>query len=195
MGLRSADWTRRRLLVMGTSLPFAVGCASRSSSGAIAPVWRATTEFEPQKAIWVTWGDAGFLGGSSMMDTMIPVLKEITPEVRVRLLYNAWTSWQEQMAMPDPPRTATEMRLQISRKLEAEGIDRDRIDFQESPFLFGAIQDPGPVFLRAPDHGLGIADFASAHPLPLVGGLDRMLTEYMGIPAISSDMVSDGGNR
>jgi agmatine deiminase len=130
-----------------------------------------------------------------MTDAMIPLVKEIAGEVRVRILYNQWVSWQEQASVKAPPRSLSAMRARIGARLEAAGVALSRIDFAEAPYLFGAIQDPGPVFLRAEGGKRAIADFSSGHPVAVVARLDRLLTQPLGISVLSSEMRSDGGNR
>lgn len=188
----ASDWSRRHLLLAGAAAPLLAGCASHIGS---SETYSATTEFEAQEYIWLTWGENGFLGGEPMTRTLLPLISALAPHVKVRILYNAWTSWLEQLELPDPPRSAESMRTRIAAELSAAGIPLSQIDFQLAPRLFGALQDPGPVFLRGPDGQLAIADFASVLPDPMASRLDRVLTDGMGIPAISSEMVSDGGNR
>jgi len=187
------NWSRRQVFASCAVAPLFAGCTS--SNATAAPTWRATTEFEAQEAIWITWGENGFLGGAPMTDTMIPLIKEITGDVRVRILYNQWTSWQEQASVPEPPRGHSAMRAHIGDRLQTAGIDLSRIDFAEAPYLFGAIQDPGPVFLRADGGKRAIADFSSSHPVAMISHLDRLLTKDLGVSVLSSEMLSDGGNR
>lgn len=187
------NWSRRQVLASCAVAPLFAGCTS--STPTTAPTWRATTEFEAQEAIWITWGENGFLGGAPMTDTMIPLIKEIAGDVRVRILYNQWMSWQEQASVPEPPRSLSAMRARIGDRLKTAGIDLSRVDFVEAPYLFGAIQDPGPVFLRAEGGELAIADFLSGHPVAVVAQLDRLLTQDVGVSVLSSEMLSDGGNR
>lgn len=189
-------WTRRSLLATAALAPAACAAGPAMMDGdRDSGRYLATTEFEAQDTIWVTWGENGFLGGEPMTETLVPLIREISPHVRVRILYNQWTSWLDAEANPETTRTPEEMRARISTRLTEAGVNLARIDFQITPMLFGAIQDPGPVFLRRQDGDMQIADFASRHFDPKVGYLDRELVAPMGLAAISSQMKCDAGNR
>jgi len=187
------SWSRRGFLLGGTSLPLLHACVSPSAAPALQVT--CTSEFEAQEYIWVTWGENGFLGGPPMTDSVLPLIREIAPEVPVRILYNEWLSWIEQSQSDEPLRTAEDVRARISGRLAEEGVDLSRIEFIRSDTLFGAVQDPGPVFTRLGPGKLAIADFASRHFKPETGSFDRRLVAPFGIPAVSSSVKSDGGNR
>lgn len=184
----------RRAVLASLTATGALAATSGRAAARDITIFQPTTEFELQDYIWLTWGEAGFLGGRPMTDTTLPLIRALAPHVKIRLLYSQWTSWQDQAANPEPPRTLDEARARIGARLTEAGVDLGRVEFIRSPYLFGAIQDPGPVFLRD-DHGrLAIADFASAHPEPIVSRLDREVTAGLGVEALSSSMKSDGGN-
>ncbi|MEZ5893994.1 MAG: agmatine deiminase family protein [Parvularculaceae bacterium] len=188
-------FTRRRFLAALPPL-MASGCWSGGNDAKpAAPDFTATSEFEAQEFIWMTWSENGFLGGPPMSDAIIPALRALTPHVKVRLLYSEWTSWLEQYASPTPPRTLAEAKARIEERLAGEHVDLSRIEFIRSSFLSGALQDPGPYFLRDSSNRLAIADFASAHPIEAVGAIDQEMARTLGLPMVATHIASDGGNR
>ncbi len=155
----------------------------------------ATTEFEQQACLWLTWNDEGFLGGPPMSETLLALMRAVCAHVPIRLLYNEWTSWQEQLQRPEPPRSIETARRDIEDRLARAGVDLQCVSFARTPFLFGAIQDPGPSFLRREPEELAITGFDTRHPLPLVRDLAAILVADLGAPIFRSDLVCDGGNR
>ncbi|HNR75618.1 MAG TPA: agmatine deiminase family protein [Parvularculaceae bacterium] len=187
------DLTRRCFVI---SMPALLAACSREPrQTALSSGFTATSEFEAQEFIWMTWSENGFLGGPPMSDAIVPALRALTPHVRVRLLYSQWTSWLDQYANKAPPRTLKDAKARIETHLSAEGVDISRIEFIRSSFLPGALQDPGPYFLRNSENQLAIADFASAHPIAAVGAVDQEMARHLGLPMVATHVASDGGNR
>ncbi len=187
------DLTRRSLIA---SLPVMMAaCGRHPNSVALSPGFAATSEFEAQEYIWMTWSENGFLGGPPMSDAIVPALRALTPHVKVRLLYSQWTSWLDQYENPTPPRSLEDAKARIEARLSADGVDVSRIEFIHSSFLPGALQDPGPYFLRNSENQLAVADFASAHPIAAVGTVDQEMARHLGLPMVATHVASDGGNR
>lgn len=152
----------------------------------------APGEFEPQEYIWLSWRDESFLGQAPFADVAVDVMKVITPFVKVRLMYS-----DEQ-----PPYTIKRRlpRAQAERvvraRLEARGVDLSRVELFYHPQPSGAIQDPGPFFLRTKAGGLAIADYRfGVHPDPRVESMDRVIAADLGVPTIRSELISEGGAR
>ena len=152
----------------------------------------APGEFEPQEYIWLSWRDEGFLGQAPFADVAVDVMKVITPYVKVRLMFS-----------DEQPPYATKQRLpraeaeQVVRaKLKANGVDLSRVELFFHPQPSGAIQDPGPFFLRTKGGGLALADYRfGVHPDPRVEAMDRVIAASLGIPTVRSELVSEGGAR
>lgn len=88
-----------------------------------------------------------------------------------------------------------EAESRLRTRLQHAGIDLSRVELIFHPQPFGAIQDPGPYFLRAPSGGLAITDYRYDHPEPAVEAMDRDLATRLGLPTVPSSIVSDGGGR
>lgn len=154
----------------------------------------APPEFERQEFIWLSWVERGWLGGPPFSDVTIDVLREITPQVKVRLLLSSLT--------PDDPSYFGTHKLapeaakeRLRQRLEREGIDLSRVELFYHPQPVGVIQDPGPYFLRAGNGALAIADYGFEHPAPEIEALDRDIARQLGLPTIKSTLVSEGGGR
>lgn len=174
--------SRRRCLQL-LSLA-AGGCAAKS-----IPAWAqartpvvigAPGEFERQDFIWLSWVEKGFLGSAPFSTVALEVMKAITPHVGVRLLHS-----------DESASAATRLRA----LLREAGVDADRVELFFHPRSFGAIQDPGPFFLRTADGGLALADYRFDHPDPRAEAIDRDIAAKLGLPTISSPLVSEGGGR
>ena len=74
-------------------------------------------------------------------------------------------------------------------------MDLARVELFYHPQPFGAIQDPGPFFLRAPDGRLALADYGFDHPDPRTEAMDREIAARLGLPTVRSSLVSEGGGR
>jgi len=152
----------------------------------------APGEFEPQEYIWLSWRDEGFLGTAPFADVAADVMKMITPYVKVRLMFS-----------DEQPPYVTKRRLpraeaeQVVRaKLKAKGIDLSRVELFFHPQPYGAIQDPGPFFLRTEKGGLALADYRfDVHSDPRTEAMDRVIAASLGMPTVSSKLISEGGAR
>ena len=152
----------------------------------------APGEFEPQEYIWLSWRDEGFLGQAPFADVAVDVMKEITPFVKVRLMYS-----DEQPPSVLKRRLPRAQAEQVVRaKLMAKGIDLSRVELFFHPQPYGAIQDPGPFFLRTGTGGLALADYRfDVHPDPRTEAMDRVIATGLGMPTVASKLISEGGAR
>ncbi|MGI8601142.1 MAG: agmatine deiminase family protein [Chitinophagaceae bacterium] len=139
-------------------------------------------EFEEQEFIWLSWVETGFLGGDPFYFTAINAIKEITPAVKVRLFYGPQLSFNKE-----------QMESRIYQKLLENNIDTSRVTLFYDDIGYGAIQDPGPIFLRNGKGELAIADFKFIHPDTRSEAIDRNVAAKLNVPTISSNMVSEGG--
>lgn len=139
-------------------------------------------EFEEQEYIWLSWVEKGFLSGDPFYFTAINAMKEITPAVKVRLFYGPQLSFNKE-----------QMGSRIYQKLLENNIDTSRVTLFYDGKGYGAIQDPGPIFLRNGKGELAIADFKFIHPDKRSEAIDRNVAAQLNVPTISSNMVSEGG--
>lgn len=156
---------------------FLMGCA-----GSKTDTYTVPSEFEEQEYIWLTWVESGFLGGEPFKVTAINAMKEITPYVKVRLFYG-----------PQMGYDSAQLKSRIYESLIANNIDTSRVSLFYNDMYYGAIQDPGPVFLRNTEGRFAIADFKFLHPDKRSESIDRNVAAHFNLPVISSTMISEGG--
>lgn len=155
----------------------------------------APAEFEPQEYIWLSWLEQGWLGGAPFSGVTLGVMRAITPHVRVRLMYSAFTSEDASMFREPFIRSPAEAEGILRKRLMSEGIELSRVDLFYYPQPVGAIQDPGPYFLRSPDGHLALADYGFDHPDPRMEAMDREIAARLGLPTVRSSIASEGGAR
>lgn len=139
-------------------------------------------EFEQQEYIWLSWVESGFLSGEQFYFTALNAMKEITPFVKVRLFYGPQAGYDKE-----------QMAGRIYEKLVEYKIDTSRITLYYNDKPYGAIQDPGPVFLRNQKGEIALADFNFIHPDKRSEAIDRNVAAKLQLPVIASEMVSEGG--
>ena len=139
-------------------------------------------EFEQQDYIWFSWYETGFFGGDPFYTTIVNAVKEITPHVKVKIFYGPQLNYNKQ-----------QMQARIYNLLQKNQIDTARIELYYNEQPFGAIQDPGPVFLRNGKGKLAVADFRYSHPDKRSEEIDRNVAKQMHLPVISSPIFSEGG--
>lgn len=156
---------------------FLMGCAGAKTDSYTVP-----SEYEEQEYIWLTWVESGFLGGDPFKVTAINAMKEITPYVKVRLFYG-----------PQMGYDSAQLKSRIYESLIANNIDTTRVSLFYNDMYYGAIQDPGPVFLRNTEGRFAIADFNFLHPDNRTASIDKNVAAHFNLPVISSTMISEGG--
>jgi agmatine deiminase len=141
-----------------------------------------TSEFEEQEYIWLTWVETGFLGGESFYFTALKAMKEITPYCKVSLFYGLQLNYSKQ-----------DLEKRILEKILNANIDTSRVKLFFNEQYFGAIQDPGPIFLRNAKGQFALADFKFSHPDQRTELIDKNIASKLNLPTISSNMTSEGG--
>ncbi len=129
-----------------------------------------------------------------MGQSLVELMRVLTPHVKVRLLFTRWPGYVERAA-GQAPLSAAAAEARLAARLAAEGLDLGRIELLYTDTSYGAIQDPGPFFLRRPDGELALADFDFEHPDPAAEGIDRDLARRLRLPIVPSSLVSEGGAR
>lgn len=127
----------------------------------------ATSEFEDQEYIWLSWVESGFLGGEPFYFTILNAMKEITPYCKVRLFYG-----------PQGAYSREQLEDRIYEKLMNAKIDTSRVELFYNEQYYGAIQDPGPIFLRNGKGELALTDFKFYHPDERTESIDRNITAH-----------------
>lgn len=186
----------RRALI--TSVVGGIGLLTFRNHAAAQPApasgFAAPGEFEPQEYIWLSWIEKGSLGSAPFSDVALNVMRAITPHVKVRLMYSNLTSEDPSYFGPyrlSQPEADARLRARLAR----ERIDLSRVELFHYSQPFGAIQDPGPYFLRALDGQLAIADYRYDHPDRGTESIDREIASRLGLPVVTSDLISEGGAR
>lgn len=165
-----------------------------AAQAASAKAYTAPGEFEPQEYIWLTWVEKGSLGSAPFADVALAVMLAITPHVKVRLMYSCLTS--EDPSYFGPYRLSQpEAHARLHARLLREGVDMSRVELFYHAQPFGALQDPGPYFLRSADGQLAVADYGFDHPDRRTEGMDREIARQLGLPTVKSDLISEGGAR
>lgn len=154
-----------------------IGCNTANT-----PKYTIPSEFEEQEYIWLSWVESGFLGGEPFYVTALNAMKEITPFTKVRLFYGPQLSYDKE-----------QMKSRIYQKLIEHSIDTSRVTLFYNDQNYGAIQDPGPIFLKNEKGEFALADFKFIHPDKRTESIDRNIAVQLGLPTISSDMISEGG--
>jgi agmatine deiminase len=155
----------------------------------------APGEFEPQEYIWLSWVEQAWLGGAPFTGVTLDVMRAITPHVRVRLMYSAFTSDDASMFREPFIRSPAAAEDILRKRLQSEGVDLSRVDLFYYPLPVGAIQDPGPYFLRSADGRLALADYGFDHPDPRMEAIDREIAAKLALPTVSSPIASEGGGQ
>lgn len=154
-----------------------IGCNTSNTAKYTIP-----SEFEEQEYIWLSWVESGFLGGKPFYVTALNAMKEITPYVKVRLFYGPQLNLDKE-----------QMQKRIYDKLIENNIDTSRVTLFYNDQNYGAIQDPGPIFVKNAEGKFAIADFKFQHPDKRTESIDRNVAAHLNLPTISSNMITEGG--
>ncbi len=139
------------------SISISMGCNRAGKESYSIP-----SEFEEQEYIWLSWVESGFLGGEPFYVTAINAMKEITPYSKVKLFYGPQLKFDKD-----------QIEQRIYAKLIENNIDTSRVTLFYNDRSYGAIQDPGPIFLRSATGKMAIADFQFSHPDTSTASIDR----------------------
>lgn len=165
-----------RFLVLLTFLS-TFGCDPATKNRYVIP-----SEFEEQEYIWLSWNETGFLGGEPFYSTILDAIKEIHTQQKIKVFYGPQLNYNKE-----------QLQARIYHVLLHNGVDTSAIDLFYNEPGFGAIQDPGPVFVRNGKGELAVADFKYLHPDKRAEAIDRNVAKQMNLPVISSPMISEGG--
>ncbi len=147
---------------------------------------RTPAEFEPQKALWVSWPSYDYVQGFSPKQTVLDMIAAAQPYTNI---------------VVQVPEDAVIAAAQA--QIKEHGIAMNNIQFVAAKRDDGWIRDMGPVFRYNNDvkemvdfqfsmwGTSGIYDSYSQ----LEGNLDRLLAKKLGLDIETSWLVSEGGNR
>ncbi|MEQ8426104.1 MAG: agmatine deiminase family protein, partial [Cyclobacteriaceae bacterium] len=140
------------------------------------------SEFEEQEYIWLSWMESGWLNGEPLYLSTLEAAKEIHPYVKVKIVYGPQLNY-----------TKTQLSTRIFDALLKANVDTSRVELFYNETAIGAIQDPGPVFVRNAKRELAVIDFQYQQGHPLSGELDKNVAKKMNLPIIRSELFSEGG--
>jgi agmatine deiminase len=160
------------------SVSIIIGCNSPDKNKYLIPA-----EFEDQECIWLSWMESGWLNGEPLYLSTLDAIKEIHPYVNVKIVYSNQLNY-----------TKTQLYTRIFDVLLKAEVDTSRIELFYNDIAIGAIQDPGPVFVRNDKGELAVVDFQYQQGHPLAGELDKNVAKKMKLPIIRSEIFSEGGS-
>jgi agmatine deiminase len=159
------------------SVSIIIGCNSPDKNKYFIPA-----EFEEQEYIWLSWMESGWLNGGPLYLSTSEAVKQIHPYVKVKIVYSAHLNYSK-----------AQLSARIFDVLLEAGVDTSRIELFYNEIPIGAIQDPGPVFVRNNKGELAVVDFQYQQGYPLSGELDKNVAKKMNLPVIRSELFSEGG--
>lgn len=158
---------------------------------AVAPepmvIVRQAAEFEPQEAVWLIWPQEDHLEGWSNDRVVLDIIASLVPYTVVKV------------AVSD-----LDIRKKAESLLPAALLESKQIVLIDLPSVQFWTRDMGPVFVENNKGGQVIADFnfdawgysdTLDTDARIEEKFDENVGEFLGLPVISSDMISEGGNR
>ena len=112
-------------------------------------------------------------------------MKEITPYVKVRVFYGPQLTYDKE-----------QMKSSIYEKLIENNIDTSKVSLFYNDRSYGAIQDPGAIFLRNGKGQLAILDFKIIHPDKRAEEIDRNVAAKLYLPTIPQKLfLKEAGGK
>lgn len=150
-------------------------------------VVRQAAEYDPQAAVWLIWPPMDHLADYSNEQVTLEIIDALLPHTRIKV-------------------TAADTTLLAKAKtmIPASALESGQVEVIEIPSEEFWVRDMGPVFVENNRGEQMIADFnfdswgygdtldAYAKTEELY---DERIAEKIGLPVISSSMISEGGDR
>jgi agmatine deiminase len=154
-----------------------IGCSSQDNDK-----FKVAAEFDEQEFIWFSWLESTWLNGEALYLPILEAIKEIHPYTKVKIVYSPHLDYNRE-----------QLQSRIYGVLINSAIDTSRVELFYNEIPIGAIQDPGPVFLRNGNGEMAVADFQYQQGFLLSGNLDKNVGKQMNLRIIPSTLVSEGG--
>ena len=163
------------------------GLVSCNETEEILTVARTPAEYEKQEALWFIWNPYDHKQGKSNSEVVSQLLKITLESQKVVLAVADSLVYKDALNYLSP-----DVRT------------HDHLHFAFIPSIQFWARDMGPVFVMLEDGQLGVTDFEfnlwgyadSSDPDNLVEeAFDRKAAEYLGLPTVKSNIISEGGNR
>ena len=164
-----------------------LGFACEPDVGETDFITRQAAEFEPQEAVWLIWPQDDHLEGFSNDQVVLDIIAAVLPYTRVKVVVSD-----------------REVRTKAERLLPAASLESGKIELLEIPAVQFWTRDMGPVFVENNKGEQVVADFnfnawGYSDTLDADTRIEEQFDEragrLLGLPVISSDMISEGGNR
>ncbi len=154
-----------------------IGCSSQDNDK-----FKVAAEFDEQEYIWFSWLESNWLNGEALYLPILEAIKEIHSYTKVKIVYSEHLNYNRE-----------QLQSRIYDVLINSSIDTSRVELFYNELPIGAIQDPGPVFVRNGEGELAVVDFQYQQGFPLSGNLDKNVGKQMNLPIIPSTLFSEGG--
>ncbi len=144
--------------------------------------FKIASEFDEQEFIWFSWQESSWLNGQPLYIPILEAIKQIHPYSKIKIVYSPHLNYNKE-----------QLQSRIYDVLLNSSVDTSRVElfYNESPI--GAIQDPGPVFVRNGKGEMAVVDFQYQQGHPLTANLDKNVGQQMNLPIIPSTLFSEGG--
>ena len=150
--------------------------------------FRFPGEFETHQAIWMAWPTFRYTEEYPSEPVIIKMLWALTPHVHVNLLV--------------PSKTA---KNYVQNTLAKNNLPMDGISFYVIPYADIWLRDMGPVYIVGSKgtkkivdfkfNGWGLPQYFIPEDLAVDEQLDRSIAAEQGLGVISTNVISEGGNR
>lgn len=154
-----------------------IGCSSQDNDK-----FKVAAEFDEQEFIWFSWLESTWLNGEALYLPILEAIKEIQPYSKVKIVYSEHLNYNRE-----------QLQSRIYDVLINSSIDTSRVELFYNELPIGAIQDPGPVFVRNGKGEMAVVDFQYQQGFPLSGNLDKNVGKQMNLRIIPSTLFSEGG--
>ncbi|MBK8292133.1 MAG: hypothetical protein IPK96_15575 [Flammeovirgaceae bacterium] len=141
--------------------------------------FKIASEFDEQEFIWFSWQESSWLNGQPLYIPILEAIKQIHPYSKIKIVYSPHLNYNKE-----------QLQSRIYDVLLNSSVDTSRVElfYNESPI--GAIQDPGPVFVRNGKGEMAVVDFQYQQGHPLTANLDKNVGQQMNLPIIPSTLFS-----
>ncbi|MEL6191809.1 MAG: agmatine deiminase family protein [Bacteroidota bacterium] len=171
-------------ILLGILLP-ACQSSEESSYENELKIARQAAEFEEQEAVWMIWPPEDHLAGYSNDAVALQIAQSVSAHQKVHVCANS-----------------AEL-LEHAKSLIADSLEGN-IEFHEVPSVEFWTRDMGPNFVEGvngekmmADYGFnawGYSDTTDADA-KVEEKFDERIADLMGLPMISTDLISEGGDR
>ena len=158
-----------------------------TASAAQLTIARQPAEFEALEAVWLIYPPGDHLAGWSNEAVTLQLVEALLPDNNIRVAVNS-----------------EELYRRARSSLPAGALESGRIEIIRIPYMEFWARDMGPVFVLAEGGKLAVADFnfnawgygdTTEADVIVEEKFDERAAAHLGMPVISSAMISEGGDR